>query len=405
MQLVDLSDEQNPQQPDISKAIVFRTTLTERFVGKGLVLKSDRPELEKYEKESNLYRCLEVVQQRNSQPRIGCTLFTEVQIKSLFENKNLGKVVQLNDGGITQNWCLELSKTDNYWVYPWAPEKFLTDFWGEFSYSNRVQEKPLFSISATITSASVQTQVDADGKPKQVVATQSRMDFSSTTQNDTTYRVATNPSSEFALPLVDTTTQVVIFRFDIEVGDGKASIFPFDAECSCIACAAGTFKAVTGSAACDACVAGKFSTATGQSSSATCQNCLAGTYAALTGSSVCENCLAGKFSPATGQSTAATCQDCLAGKFGSATAQSSCQDCPASSSSAAGSSECFCNPGYWDSYVSCKQCPLGKYRDHLCLTTPCAENTCLACPSGTYAPTPGQSACTKCPVGKAGIST
>jgi len=224
---------------------------------------------------------------------------------------------------------------------------------------------------------------------------------------------------------------------------------------SCIVCAAGTFKAVTGSAACDACVAGKFSTATGQSSSATCQNCLAGTYATLTGSTVCENCLAGtyatltgssvcanclagkyanltgssvcanclagtyatltgstvcenclagKFSPATGQSTAGTCQDCLAGKFGSATAQSSCQDCPALSSSAAGSSECFCNPGYWDSYVSCKQCPLGKYRDHVCLTTPCAENTCLACLSGTYARTPGQSACTKCPVGKVGKS-
>ena len=176
---------------------------------------------------------------------------------------------------------------------------------------------------------------------------------------------------------------------------------------TCQDCSAGKYSTLTGqssAATCQECVAGKFSTATGQSSSATCQNCLAGTYAALTGSTVCENCLAGKFSPATGQSTAGTCQDCFAGKFNSATAQSSCQDCPALSSSAAGSSECFCNPGYWDSYVSCKQCPLGKYRDHLCLTTPCAENTCLACLSGTYARTPGQSACTKCPVGKVGKS-
>jgi hypothetical protein len=132
---------------------------------------------------------------------------------------------------------------------------------------------------------------------------------------------------------------------------------------------------------------------------------LAGTYATLTGSTVCENCSAGKYSNAIGQSSSATCQNCSAGKYSSTTGQSSCQDCPALSSSSAGSIECFCNPGYWDSYVSCKQCPLGKYRDHVCLTTPCAENTCLACPSGTYAATPAQTICTKCPVGKTAIST
>jgi hypothetical protein len=177
---------------------------------------------------------------------------------------------------------------------------------------------------------------------------------------------------------------------------------------TCQDCLAGKYSSATGqssAATCQDCLAGKYSAATGQSTSATCQNCLAGTYATLTGSTVCENCLAGKYSAATGQSSAATCQDCLPGKFNSATAQSSCQDCPALSSSSAGSSECFCNPGYWDSYASCKQCPLGKYRDHVCLTTPCAQNTCLACPSGTYAPTTGQSACTKCPVGKSGINT
>jgi hypothetical protein len=177
---------------------------------------------------------------------------------------------------------------------------------------------------------------------------------------------------------------------------------------TCEDCSAGKYSTTTGqssSATCQNCLAGKYSTATGQSTSATCQNCLAGTYATFTGSTVCENCLAGKYSAATGQSSSATCQDCLPGKFNSATAQSSCQDCPALSSSSAGSSECFCNPGYWDSYASCKQCPLGKYRDHVCLATPCAENTCLACPSGTYAPTTGQSACTKCPVGKSGINT
>jgi hypothetical protein len=177
---------------------------------------------------------------------------------------------------------------------------------------------------------------------------------------------------------------------------------------TCQDCLAGKYSSATGqssAATCQDCLAGKYSAATGQSTSATCQNCLAGTYATLTGSTICDNCLAGKYSAATGQSSAATCQDCLPGKFNSATAQSSCQDCPALSSSSAGSSECFCNPGYWDSYVSCKQCPLGKYRDHVCLATPCAQNTCLACPSGTYAPTPGQSACTKCPVGKSGINT
>ena len=82
------------------------------------------------------------------------------------------------------------------------------------------------------------------------------MDFSSTTQNDTTYRVATNPSSEFALPLVDDAkTQVVIFRFDIDVGDAKASMFPFDAECQICMIRSENFKvAPCGHYACRACV-------------------------------------------------------------------------------------------------------------------------------------------------------
>ncbi len=123
---------------------------------------------------------------------------------------------------------------------------------------------------------------------------------------------------------------------------------------SCTLCAAGKYKAVTGSAACDDCAAGKYSAATGQST--------------------CQNCLAGKFSAATGQSSSVTCQNCAAGTYASLPGSLACTLCPSDTyQSATGTSSCTqCPSGQWILYPSTimlvpKYSPLGSTAISMCL--------------------------------------
>ena len=170
----------------------------------------------------------------------------------------------------------------------------------------------------------------------------------------------------------------------------------------CVACPAGKFKTVQGSAACSDCPSHTYSTATAKTDS-TCSSCPTNAVTLQTGSNVlsqcvcnlgftgpnggtCTACVAGKFKDATGD---AACTLCLANTYQPLTTQvaaSSCIACPfANLESPAGSAlltDCQCSAGFFpvsgENGKACSQCFAGRFKP---LKGPQA---CTLCQNGTF---------------------
>jgi hypothetical protein len=84
-------------------------------------------------------------------------------------------------------------------------------------------------------------------------------------------------------------------------------------------------------------------------SSGPCVFFVAGTYKAVTGSAACTDCGAGKYLGTEGATAVSTSINCLVGQYSSTAISvdfSTCLSCPGNSSSAADSTSCLCNVGY-----------------------------------------------------------
>ena len=141
---------------------------------------------------------------------------------------------------------------------------------------------------------------------------------------------------------------------------------------ACVACAPGTFKALTGVQACTTCAQNQWS------------------VAAMT---VC-SCVAGFTGPDGGP-----CAECAQGKYKDWLGPQQCTTCPANSYTAAvGSvplSKCVCNTGYTGpDGGSCAACAGGKYKNVT------GASVCVACPANTYSTlTTAATSCTACLAG------
>jgi len=173
----------------------------------------------------------------------------------------------------------------------------------------------------------------------------------------------------------------------------------------CVACVAGKYKEITGSADCSNCGAGTFSAA-----------------AAATTAGTCALCVEGKFSSALGAVDASTCVACDADTFSptrGAASSSACQQCPAHTQSVEGSSaavHCVCRPGYHGpDGGACQACSEGKYKiaagtaacsdcpEHASSSEASTAKTACLCAAG-YETTLGAdsviAACAACTAGK-----
>ena len=129
----------------------------------------------------------------------------------------------------------------------------------------------------------------------------------------------------------------------------------------CVACEAGTFKDVSGSASCWACptVSAQGSTAV---SSCACPAGYTGLYTNVSGSAECSACPAGTFKPSDGPGTCLSCP-------GDA-------ECPGDVACVVGASSCACGAGNFLSFGPPK---------------------CSPCEAGTYQPASNASGCSACP--------
>jgi hypothetical protein len=200
---------------------------------------------------------------------------------------------------------------------------------------------------------------------------------------------------------------------------------------ACSACAAGSYKAIEGSAACTFCGVGFYSNATaaasvescgacpGNSSSVAgsaridqcdcnpgyrqtldhdaCIQCSPGYYDSALNRYECSQCAGGLYSAAVGATGNETCQPCSAGYYSEA-GSADCDRCPANSNSPPASAlitDCTCNPGATGSDgATCTACVAGKYKDTV------GADTCTDCGAGTYSAVGGASlanTCTSCP--------
>ena len=261
----------------------------------------------------------------------------------------------------------------------------------------------------------------------------------------------------------------ILARASAQIGNGVTTSCPQQVLCSqgcvnpkatgvCYQCGPGWYKSTTGSTPCLACPANSGSTCTlctvsaqcscnvgysGQSGG-NCTACAAGTYKSITGTTTCTACSTGKYSATLG---ASTCMECATGKYKDTTGSGPCTDCPGGTFSyetssthcfacdensqglsAVGSSTaegCICNAGYYyqPAFRTCLTCVSGTYKDignHACTLCPEFSNsdnaasactcdmgytgpdsgTCTACPAGKYKDITGSVACTDCPAGK-----
>jgi hypothetical protein len=180
----------------------------------------------------------------------------------------------------------------------------------------------------------------------------------------------------------------------------------------CAACAAGTYKPISGTASCTSCAAGKYSAVTGSAEctacavnsnsaegssacqcnsgfygSQQCTCCASGTYKTILGSEACTKCLAGKYSTAQG-----------------ATSIDTCQPCPPNSYSSEGWFACECNAGYHGSTYQiednttygCTACAAGTYKTSDGLQTSASTSQCTLCSAGKYSASTGQTSATTC---------
>jgi hypothetical protein len=225
---------------------------------------------------------------------------------------------------------------------------------------------------------------------------------------------------------------------------------------SCIACAAGKFKAVTGTNTCTTCSAGTYA-GSGQTvctncpdrtdslagsnevadckcnfgftapQGEACQPCPAGTYKDVLGSASCSNCplntisalassalahcickagytgsdgtdcsacLQGDYKDVNGS---AACQHCVAGEISANPAQTVCETCTAGSYSSSSRTTCISCPD--DSTSSTKSASEEDCRCNVGFTGGNGE-TCTGCNAGTYKDSAGSASCTLCPAGK-----
>jgi hypothetical protein len=217
----------------------------------------------------------------------------------------------------------------------------------------------------------------------------------------------------------------------------------------CFACAAGTYKSISGAGSCTGCGTGKYSLTVGATTSTTCLYCVGGSHSTITGSTscmcnkgytgptggTCTECTAGKYKSSVGSEI---CTDCDAGKYSTLIASqtpSYCYTCETNSQGLSGigsstAEDCICNAGFtwYPSFMRCFACDSDKYKDTVgnqaCTacpqysyasqnevvgTTACAchlgytgsgNGTCTSCAAGKYKPTTGSEMCTDCPAGK-----
>jgi large repetitive protein len=170
----------------------------------------------------------------------------------------------------------------------------------------------------------------------------------------------------------------------------KKGFFASSLDSSCIACAVGKYKELTGPWACEDCDAGKYSNKSAASASDTCQTCPSNTESRVGSASlqdcicsagfekvseVCLGCKAGFYK---GIASTQTCSECTPGTFSSEGAKF-CKDCPAGSfASDRGSS-------------SCTACEVGKYSENV----GDSKNQCSLCPNNTVS-LPGSSSKLDC---------
>ena len=174
---------------------------------------------------------------------------------------------------------------------------------------------------------------------------------------------------------------------------------------SCLACASGKYKSVTGTDACTNCPSHLTSPPGSDEVSdcdvaGQCQKCFPGTYSGSPGAMACSPCSAAGGFYCQSSSTAAAGVICPEG-FQCSGGSNDKQPCPAGSFSAAGAT--CCSPCPIGTFVNstgsttCTQCPVGTYSPHI------GAAECTKCQSGTYSASTGalsESSCIQCPAGK-----
>lgn len=130
---------------------------------------------------------------------------------------------------------------------------------------------------------------------------------------------------------------------------------------SCVPCAAGHYKALSGNSVCAACAAGKIGTDVPERTheNVSCVGCPANTYWALAG----------------------TIPECV--------------NCGTNSHAAAGSlnaTSCQCNAGYYAASGSCQACAPGTFKDVVS-----SDVACSPCGGSTYTPFSAATECLSCP--------
>jgi len=210
---------------------------------------------------------------------------------------------------------------------------------------------------------------------------------------------------------------------------------------SCVACAAGTYKATTGTEECIACPVNTFSPAASSScpcntgytgpDGGTCTACEIGKYKSTVGTGSCNTCsrsttlqigstsvndcvcVDGKAKPSAGEecadcpqgkfkSTAGNypCSTCEVGKWMAGSGYSSCNTCAAYattlSTGATHGNFCSCTPGYYATLMeyeapkTCSPCEAGKFKNVL------SNSQCTQCAANTYQPSTNSITCLPC---------
>jgi MYXO-CTERM domain-containing protein len=188
---------------------------------------------------------------------------------------------------------------------------------------------------------------------------------------------------------------------------------------ACTSCSSGKYLSGGACKACSACGAGFFqSAACTTTTDAVCAPCDAACATCSgAGPSACLGCVSGKYLSG---GACATCATCGPGFFQSAactaTTNTVCGACHASCTACSGPdiSQCgSCPAGFYLSggaCVACSKCAAGSYEAVACTTNAntlcvqCARGTfsnegataCEPCPTGTFASSPGSTACTSC---------
>ena len=214
----------------------------------------------------------------------------------------------------------------------------------------------------------------------------------------------------------------------------------------CVACAAGKYKAIQGTAACNQCVGGKYVSASASTSIDNCLACDVNTYSAVD-SSKCEQCPShsssvamssvqtacicdpGYTGPNGGSCVACAggkykivagtvaCTLCVGGKYSTtagATSASTCLNCPLHTNAQSGSDQvedCTCNTGHYGlNGRDCINCEAGKYKDvtgpdqctlcaagkYVSVEESVSSSACAACPAATYS-SADRTHCLMCP--------